>query len=146
LSLGDRTSAYVYEPGNTVYLLINTVDKQIFIMQTFKNNYKDIGINNIIYLDDYLNDPSYASVLLPSKFMFTYVTLDDTSMILLMTNPDNRPAYILTDGLQNTYQFVRYEEAPMLYNSFFVSVALLGGGGGGSNGVIPGQPPVLGFR
>ena len=118
-SLIDRTSAYVYEPGNVVYLLVNISQEKIYAMQTFKNKNKDIGLENIIYLGKYLSDPSYASVLLPSNFIFTHVKLDDKTMIVSMANPNTRQANVLTDGLQNNYQYIRRDEAPFLYNSIF---------------------------
>ena len=115
----DRTSAYVYEPGNEVYLLIDVTAKKIYIMQTYKNINKDIDISYKLYLNEYLNDPLKVSVLMPSNFIFTHILLDNETMILLMTNPTDRQANIINDGIGNNYQYIRYDEFPKLYDSLF---------------------------
>jgi len=115
----DRTSAYVYEPGNIVYILINTTEKKVYIMQTYKNNNPKIDFSYKIYLNEYLNDPTKVSVLMPSNFIFTHILLDNESMILLMTNPNDRKATILSDGIGNNYQYIRYDEFPTLYDTLF---------------------------
>ena len=138
-SIVNRTSAFVYEPNNVVFLLINTNESKIYIMQTWTNNppagitlssnsnFFNISPTNIT--DPNTNFYYYASLLkdtaivgngneMPSGWCFTQSLLDNESMILLMTNP-NKDWYakVITDGLGSNYQYIREEEAPFLYNS-----------------------------
>ena len=138
-SIINRTSAFVYEPNNVVFLLINTNESKIYIMQTWTNtppagitpstnsNFFNISPTNIT--DPNTNFYYYASLLkdativgnnniMPSGWCFTKCLLDNESMILLMTNP-NKDWYakVITDGLGSNYQYIREEEAPFLYDA-----------------------------
>jgi len=139
-SVVNRTSAFVYEPNNIVFLLINTNEsKKIYIMQTWTNN-PPVGVTTSIDSNFFtisptnITDPNtnfyyYASILkdekivgegnlLPLNWCFTHCLLDNESMILLMTNPNkNWYAKVITDGLGSNYQYIREEESPFLYNA-----------------------------
>lgn len=120
VNIVNRTCAFVFEPMSTLNVLIDTQDKKIFFNSAFKTNPSlGITVENCLYLGKYLNDPTYVSVLLPSKFVFAFIPLDNNYMIISMTNPDTRPANIMTDALGNTYQYLREDEAPQLYSTIF---------------------------
>lgn len=137
-SIINRTSAFVFEPENVVFLLIDTINKKIYAMQTWTNNTPTtqdpppdfftvfpaniINPNtNFFYFASLLQDSSIVGEanLLPPGWAFTQCRLDNVSMILLMTNPEKGwYAKVITDGLGNNYQYIREEEAPFLYDIF----------------------------
>jgi hypothetical protein len=137
-SIINRTSAFVYEPDNTVFMLIDTINKKIYAMQTWTNNtpttevpppdFFTVSPGNL--LDPNTNFGYYYSILqdetiigvenvIPPGWCFTQCYLGSESMIVLMANPEkNWYAKVVTDGLGNNYQYIREEEAPFLYDIF----------------------------
>jgi hypothetical protein len=134
----NRTSAFIFEPNNVMFLLIDTINKKIYVMQTWTNNTPSREIHppnffyvspaniidpniNFYYLTSLLTDSSIVgtSNVLPVGWAFTQCKLDSVSMVLLMTNPEKGwHAKVITDGLGNNYQYIREEEAPFLYDIF----------------------------
>lgn len=137
-SVINRTSAFVYEPNNVMFLLIDTINKKIYVMQTWTNNtpttltpppnFFYVSPANIIdpntnffYFTSLLTDEAVVGQanLLPPGWVFTQCSLNSQSMVLLMTNPEKGWfAKVISDGLGSNYQYIREEEAPFLYDIF----------------------------
>jgi len=137
-SIINRTSAFVYEPDNIVFILIDTTNKKIYAMQTWTNNtpttadpppdFFTVSPGNLLnpttnfgYYYSILQDEAIvgAENVMPPGWCFTQCYLDNESMIVLMANPvKNWYAKVITDGLGNNYQYIREEEAPFLYDIF----------------------------
>jgi hypothetical protein len=117
----SRTSCFVFGPGATCFLLIYQPSadyKKIYCMQSWTNIiYTDLDpTTNMCYLNTYLADPSNVTTVLPPYWTFTQCNITDESMIALFSNPSmGISAVVISDGVSNTYQYVRPEEAPFLY-------------------------------
>lgn len=109
----DRTSLFIYFPYTCVYLLIDSINKKIYCMQSLTNNgdKEDVTPDNIIYLGNKLT--------LPEGWLFTICNLSD-KCLMLSSNIDHR-AKVVNDSYGNSYQYVRNEEALFLYESVFPS-------------------------
>jgi hypothetical protein len=121
----NRTSCFVFAPGTTCYLLIyfNPAEniKKIYCMQTWTNSsYAELDpLTNMPYLNTYLAESPNVSEPLPEFWTFTQCILDDSAMIALFSNPSmDIFARVISDGIGNSYQYVREEEAPFLYEQF----------------------------
>ena len=106
----DRTSVFVYYPKTTIYLLINTIEKKIYCMQSMTNQEKK-GLNtdqtNLVYLKNKLT--------LPPGWMYSVCMMDKNTYLVLVSNKDHY-AKVINDDLNDSYQYVRPEEAPFLYS------------------------------
>lgn len=105
----DRTSAFIFYPKTTVYILINTIDKKIYCMQTMTNQTKEgttINETNLIYLKHKLN--------LPNGWMYSLCMMDKDTYLILVSDKNHR-AKVINDDFNNSYQYIRPEEAPFLY-------------------------------
>jgi hypothetical protein len=108
-----RTSAFVYYPLNTLYLLVNTSDPlniKIYVMQSFTNQINTtINSTSLPYLKSLLT--------LPDGWMFVLFQLDSETSLLLTAN-ESTPAYVIQDDFNNTYQYAPISQAPFLYTQF----------------------------
>ena len=105
----DRTSVFIFYPKTTVYLLINTINKKIYCMQTMTNQTKEgttINETNLIYLKHKLN--------LPNGWMYSLCMMDKDTYLILVSDKNHR-AKVINDDFNNSYQYIRPEEAPFLY-------------------------------
>lgn len=123
----DRFSCFVFKPSSTVFLLVNksgdNSTKKIYAMQTWTNKtYTELdSATNMFYLQTVLSDPVIVGEnVLPENWIFVNCILDEEYMIALFSNPDmGINAKVISDGIGNSYQYVRYEEAPFLYDLKF---------------------------
>lgn len=119
-----RYSCFVFEPSSNVFLLIHQPGdkstKKIYAMQTWSNKvYPPLDSEtNMFNLQTILSDPEIVGEnVLPEKWVFASCLLDEVFMIALFSNPDmDINAVVLGDALGNSYQYIRYEEAPFLYD------------------------------
>lgn len=118
----NRTSCFVFAPGTTCYLLIyynpNEGEKKVYCMQTWTNSvHTELDpTTNMCYLNTYLKESPNVSQPLPEYWTFAQCLLDDETMIALFSNPSmGISARVISDGISNSYQYVRPEEAPFLY-------------------------------
>lgn len=123
----DRTSCFVYQPAATCFLLVYSPPKhvgklEIYCMQSWTNrDYTELDpVTNMCYLNTYLADPSNnVSTVLPKDWTFVQCILGNEAMIALFSNPSlGIRARVISDGIGNSYQYVRKEEAPFLYDIF----------------------------
>lgn len=111
----SRTSCFVFGPSATCYFLIYKppeTEAAIYCMQTWTNaNYTELDpLTNMCYLNTYLSLPEY--------WTFTQCILASDAMIALFSNPAlGISAQVISDNIGNSYQYVRPEEAPFLYDS-----------------------------
>jgi len=108
----DRTSAFVYYPRTTMYLLMDTVNRKVYAMQTSstqKQTGDDFYETNLVNIKQRLK--------LPPGWTFTVATLDSKTFVGLISNPEHR-AKVIQDDLANSYQYVRPEEASFFYEGF----------------------------
>lgn len=107
----DRTSIFVYYPNTTLYLLVDTNTQKIYVMQTTSNRTQsgdEIYQTNYVYLKQKLS--------LPAGWMFAVAALKSNTPLLLISNADHR-ARVIQDDFSDSYQYVRPEEAPFLYEA-----------------------------
>lgn len=108
----DRTSAFIYYPRTTMYLLMDTVNRKVYAMQTSstrKQTGDDFYETNLVNIKQRLN--------LPAGWTFAVAALDSKTFVALISNADHR-AKVIQDDLANSYQYVRPEEASFLYDGF----------------------------
>lgn len=122
----SRTSCFVFGPAAVCFLLIykppsNIGNTEIYCMQSWTNaTYTELNpITNMCYLNTYLSDSTKVGVgnTLPQYWIFTQCILGNDSMIALFSNPSiGITAKVINDAIGNSYQYVRPEEAPFLYD------------------------------
>jgi hypothetical protein len=109
----NRTTAFIYYPVNTLYMLVNLSDLsnvKIYVMQSFTNNINtSINAFTLPYLK--------SSLTLPDGWMFVLFQLDSETSLLLTAN-ESTPAYVIQDDFNNTYQYAPISQAPFLYTQF----------------------------
>ncbi len=110
----DRSSIFVYYPKTTIYILADTINKKIYVMQTCSNanNLGDFKFSDetLPFLGDKLN--------LPYGWIYTNVSLDTFTCIFLISTAEHR-AKVINDDFDNSYQYAREEEAQFLYDDLF---------------------------
>ena len=120
----SRTSCFVFGPAATCFLLIyrppsNIGELAIYCMQTWTNStYKELDpLTNMCYLNTYLSDSTEVSPILPQYWTFTQCIMGNETMIALFSNPSlGIYAQVISDAIGNSYQYIRPEEAPFLYD------------------------------
>jgi hypothetical protein len=101
----ERINSWIYYPNSNIYLLIDTNDKKIYAMQTFTSEI--VTYDELIVLNTRLT--------LPEGWIYCYLTLDNNQYFFVTSNKD---AKVIKDNLENGYQYVKYEDAPFLYDKY----------------------------
>ncbi len=107
----QRKTIWVYEPNKPVYLLINFIDNNpnIYVMQSLNiKNYENLSINNVDYIGKFLN--------LPENWIWTSMILDNETYLKVVSVGT---AYLTTDTLGNSYQYLDPKYAPWLYEHYY---------------------------
>jgi hypothetical protein len=120
-----RNSIFFYYPGTTIYLLIDfsnsrstTYGFSIFIMQSYTQQIYDVTSNNLNNLSQYLNDTKIVGEgnTIPSSFVYSYMVLNK---VTTLTAVSVNTAYLLQDGLKNSYVFLDPEYSNNIYINYY---------------------------
>ena len=135
-----RETVNIYHASTLVYLLIDCNDTttsttnlpqtsraKIYAMQTMTNEYfKDININNLYSLKNYLQLPKGTQP--PTSTNTDYVPLPPGFNYVVYTVPYNYCAFsvstldenaiLINDGCNNSYQYLHPKYNPFLYQQF----------------------------
>ena len=111
----NRSSIYIYYPGEIIFVLIDSINKSIYAMQSYN-----------LELDSNLNETSLYLMkekLINIPFGFTYNLIKvPSNLCIIAVATISQPAIIMRDELGNSYQYLYSNYNPQIYNQFNYSV------------------------
>lgn len=107
-----RSSIYIYNSGTNVYVISDTINKKIYVMQsyTFKH-YPQSNLTSLYLLREKL-------VNMPEGFTYCILTVKPNTCLIAVTTITTYPAILISDELDNTYQYLYPEFNPQIYSQF----------------------------
>ena len=114
-TLVNRSSIYVYNSGTTVYLLVDSLNKKIYIMQSycFKENENANPISLYLLKNKLKN--------MPKGFSYVILTVSCKSCLIAVSTIKRYPALVLRDELENSYQYLYPEFNPDIYSQLNIN-------------------------
>ncbi len=114
-TLVNRSSIYVYNSGTTVYLLVDSLNKKIYIMQSycFKENENANPISLYLLKNKLKN--------MPKGFSYVILTVSCKSCLIAVSTIKTYPALVLRDELENSYQYLYPEFNSDIYSQLDIN-------------------------
>jgi hypothetical protein len=121
----SRNSIFTYYSGTTVYLLIdfnNSLNTNygfsIFIMQSYTRQVYPVSSSNLTELANVLEDEKIVGSgnTIPSNFVYSYSILAKN---LTLQAVSVGTAYLLQDGLNNSYVFLDPTYSDVIYEQYY---------------------------
>jgi hypothetical protein len=110
-----RSSIYVYDSGTIVYLLVDTINQKIYVMQSYSFYLNsDANLTSLYILSKKL-------VNMPEGFIYVILTVKPGACLIAVSTITTYPAITITDELDNTYQYLYPTFNPQLYSQFNLS-------------------------
>ena len=105
-----RMNNYIWYPGSMAYCLVDGNTGNIYIMQTVSNMNTDLHIN--AYNAEIISD----LIILKKNWKFLYFQVPNNETIVIVSTSLS-PALLISDSLNNSYQFVNKEYNVFLYDN-----------------------------
>lgn len=108
----NRSFIHIYYSGTIVYLLVDTIGKKIYIMQSYTLEIdKNLNPTSLYILKKKL-------VSMPPGFTYMVLTVKPESCLVAAGTITSYPSYLMRDELGNSYNYLYPDLNPNLYTQF----------------------------